>query len=50
MAKGKQLYNFAKKHKLKLGKIEDRELGIGEMSTTIRDLYFDWCKTLPKIH
>jgi len=35
---------------LPVTKIEDNELGIGEMSTTIRDLYFNWCKTLPKIH
>jgi branched-chain amino acid aminotransferase len=35
---------------LPVTKIEDKELGIGEMSTTIRDLYFNWCKTLPKIH
>ena len=35
---------------LPVTKLEDKELGVGSLSTAIRDLYFDWAKTLPKIH
>jgi len=35
---------------LSVTKLEDNDLGIGEVSTRIRDLYFEWAKTLPKVH
>ena len=35
---------------LPVTKLEDNDLGIGPLSTTIRDLYFDWAAKLPKIH
>ena len=35
---------------LPVTRLEDRELGIGEVSTMIRNLYFEWANTLPKIH